>query len=171
MSIPNCVRSAFARSAIHRVVCALLAVAFGLSALPLWSVSAVMQMGADCCQGKAAGHCESTILKKARQRKPEPMCGLKPASVDDGITIVAETVSSPDSNSSSLTRSIGRPCPTECCAIAASVAQKKKEQGTPRTKFRLQAVCSLDSKVDFETPLNFSVYSGSHIVPRGPPAA
>ncbi len=171
MSIPNCARFLIARSAIHRAVCALLAVTFGLSALPLWSVSAVTQMGRDCCQGKAAGHCESTILKKARQRKPEPMCGLKPASVDDEITIVAEPVSNPDSKSSNLTASVGRPCPTECCASAANVAQKKKEQGTTKTQFRLHSGYLLDLRVDFGSPLNLFSYSGSDIAPRGPPTA
>ena len=171
-STPNSTGSRYiARRAVHRVVCVLLVVTFGFSALPIWSVSAVMQMGGDCCQGKAAGHCESTILKKARQRKPEPMCGLKPASVDDGNTIVAEPVANPGSESPSLSRSVGRPCPTECCTTAVNLAQKKKEQGAARTQFRFQAPLKPGSRVVFGTSLTPSLYSGSDIAPRGPPSA
>src|SRR4030095_9562509 len=139
-SIPNSTGLRYiARRAVHRVVCIILVVTFGFSALAIRSVSAVMQMGGDCCQGRAAGHCESTILKKARQRKPEPMCGLKPASVDDAITIVAEPLATPGPDSSSFSRSVGRSCPTECCATAVNLAQKRNEQGATRTEFRFTA--------------------------------
>ena len=170
-TIPTYTRLAkLARLAFPRVVCAILVVTFGAAALPLWSVSAVMQ-GTDCCKGKSAGHCESSILRKARQRKPEPMCGLKPASVDDSITIVAEPTDNPTTESRSLSHSIGPTCPMDCCASALNSAQKKKEQASTRAQFHPTAPLRVGSRVVVGTSIRVLPYSGSNIAPRGPPTS
>jgi len=168
-SILNCTRRPMlARVAFHRVICVVLVVTFGVAALPLWSVEAIMQ-GRDCCQGKSAGHCESSILRKARQQKPEPMCGLKPASVDDGITIVAEPVNNPGPESRSVSRAVGRTCPMECCGSATNSAQKRKEQGSTRTHFEFTVPLRVGSKVVVGTAVPVSLFTGFNIAPRGPP--
>ena len=170
-SILNYTRLAkLARLAFPRVVCAILVVTFGAAVLPLWPVSAGMP-GGDCCQGKAAGHCESSILRKARQRKPEPMCGLKPASVDDSITIVAEPIDNPTTESRSLSHSIGRTCSMDCCASALNSAQKRRDQGSTRAQFHLTAPLHVGSNVVVGTSILVLPYSGSDIAPRGPPSS
>jgi hypothetical protein len=97
------------------------------------------------------------------------MCGLKPASVDDSITIVAEPTDNPTTESRSLSHSIGQTCPMECCASALTSAQKRKEQGTIRAQFHLTAPLRVGSKVVAGTSVPPLPYSGSDIAPRGPP--
>lgn len=168
-SILNYTRFAkIASPAFHRVVCAVLVVTFGVAALPLWSVAAVMQKS-DCCKGKSAGHCESSILRKARQRKPEPMCGLKPASIDDGITIIAEPANNQGPESRSVSRSMGRACPMECCASTSNSAQKRKEHDSARSHFNLIAPLRVGSKLAIGTVVPGLLFTGFDISPRGPP--
>ena len=161
---------ALAKLTFHRSVCAMLVVTFAVSALPIWAVTAGMQMGGDCCQGKGASHCETAILKKVRQRKPEPMCGLKTVSVDDRITIVAESYpEQPRSDSTSVRRSVGSSCPMDCCATASSWFQKKKDGSTTRTEGDRQTPVISICKIAPTSPLTSSLYSGWNNVPRGPP--
>jgi hypothetical protein len=152
----------------YHILGVLLIVSFILSVFPVAIVSA--GMANDCCLGHGAGHCESAILKQARKPKPEPMCGLKSAAVDDGITIVAPDASAqypPDHPQ--VNRVVERSCRMDCCTSAVTSTQKRKEQNAGKSQLDSQPEISSAKTVETVTTSVVTNHSCFKITPRGPP--
>jgi len=98
-----------------------------------------------CCIGKSSGHCSAGLLRKHRpQPKPEPMCGWRNQSSDDGITVVVassnpqeesgqDSAESPSSkvdshnpSSRALYASFAPPCHTDCCGNSAVAVRQPR---------------------------------------------
>ena len=119
-----------------------------------------------CCIGKAAGHCHATL--KVSKPKPEPMCGAKAASIDDGITVVADEADEPGS-STAVGRSIQNHCAGDCSSCAVRSSKQLQRHKTHAVSLELPALAiSLrrdESSEGFFNPHpEFDPFS-----PRGPP--
>ena len=136
-----------------------------------------------CCAGKA-GHCESGIAaKKIPPPKSEPMCGLHGARMEnDGITIVAEpigesshshshTAESNSSQPSAESKSLGRPCHTDCSSCAANAAgQQKRERSIVQASRQQTSSVTTRSFYEEQVLLFSSVENLEQASPRGPPS-
>ena len=159
------------------LLCLFVALSFIAPLLPIASASA----GSDtmpCCAGKA-GHCDSGIpARKRPQPKPEPMCGLKTAGLNDPITIVAEPVAeTPSHKGENLSQnaaespSVNKPCHTYCGACASTATRQQKRERSIVLSHTYQAA-SLTTLARYEDKsLQFSSTGNwPQINPRGPPA-
>lgn len=120
-------------SIARRFVAMIVALSFLVMLVPISIALATNHGSMPCCIGKSAGHCDSGLsARKRRQPKPEPMCGLKPARIDDEITIVAEPSGDAESQDSSTpavgSASLSRPCPMDCGACAGRSARQQKRE-------------------------------------------
>ena len=118
-----------------------------------------------CCTGKAAGHCHAAL--KVRKPKPEPMCGAKAASIDDGITVVADEADEPASTA--VGRSIQNHCAGDCSSCAVRSGKQLQRHKTTAVQLELTALAiSLrpyeSSEGFFNLHPEFDPFS-----PRGPP--
>jgi hypothetical protein len=170
---------------LSHLVAITIALSFFATLVPIANASFNKSSAMPCCAGKSA-HCDSGIApKKPLQPKPEPMCGLKTASLeeDDGITIVAEsshaeshyshsqTAETGSSRNAAESASLSGPCRMDCGACAtASSRQQKRERGV----FQPLAyqISTLTALPGFE---NLSVLFSSNedwhqTSPRGPPS-
>jgi len=118
-----------------------------------------------CCKGKA-GHCHAAL--KRRQPKPEPMCGAKAASSNDGITVVADEADEPGS-STAFGRSIQNQCAGDCSSCAVRSSKQLQRHKAPAVSLELPALAislrpfeSSDGVINLHP--EFDPFS-----PRGPP--
>jgi hypothetical protein len=166
-------------------LCLFVAASFLTTLLPIANASLTSSSTMPCCAGKA-DHCDSGITpKQVPPPTSEPMCGLKPATMeDDGITIVAEPsfAKSPNSHSqhaSTLTDSsrpaaesdsLSQPCRMDCGACLTSLnRQQKRERALAQASIFRSFLLTTAGRFEYlSLPSSANEY-WEQASPRGPP--
>jgi hypothetical protein len=175
-------------------LCLFVAASFLTTLLPIANASLTSSSTMPCCAGKA-DHCDSGITpKQVPPPTSEPMCGLKPATMeDDGITIVAEPsfAKSPfshsrhaetslaeslaESDSSRLaveSDSLSQPCRMDCGACLTSLnRQQKRERALVQTSAFRSSSVNTTGRFEYLSLRSSSNKYWEQASPRGPPSA
>jgi hypothetical protein len=126
-----------------------------------------------CCIGKSSGHCTVALKIKHRQPPPEPMCGIRSAPVDDGITVVDDELDSDSQTEGGPAvgmASINNNCAVECTARARSSSQQQKRHSALLVTQTSHALIRSLNQIRTLTPLGSKSNAAIEpFSPRGPP--